>query len=59
MHYSTNNGISWKPMNEWPEILEVNQFAIKDSIYVAGTANHGLYMSFDYGNSWENLKNFT
>jgi hypothetical protein len=50
---STDNGANWLAVNPgWPSNAKVTALAVHDTIFYAGTSNHGIYYSLNGGINW-------
>jgi len=57
VYLSTDNGSTWKSINNGLSTLNITSLAIKEDMIFAGSYGGGLYLSTNNGSSWEPVLN--
>lgn len=56
---TTNNGQSWRPVNNGLKNTSISSIAVLGTKIFAGTSGGGLYVSTNKGDSWEKVTSLT
>ncbi len=57
IYVSVDSGKSWKSVTPLPAGIQISSFICSGNNLLAGTVSNGMYLSTDYGKTWDTLNN--